>query len=236
MQANCPQCSQRIVIDDAKVPERAFKVKCPKCGGSVALAGRAPGAPPAAPASPGMATEAFAPQAAAPAAASDEVRAQLMAELRREMSVAPAPGGSGRALVSLADRGLAGALTVTLTRLGYQVDNVEDPEEGARLVEQGLYALVAASRAGAAGGRGENLYQRIGRLSPENRRRLLLVLVGDEYKTADGVQAWTLVSDLVLNSRDVPTADAVIRGALSERQRLYQAFLDARRRFEESAG
>jgi hypothetical protein len=45
-----------------------------------------------------------------------------------------------------------------------------------------------------------------------------------------------MVSDLVLNGRDVATADAVIRNTLGERQRLYQVFLDARRRFEEAAG
>jgi hypothetical protein len=221
------------VIDDAKVPERAFRVKCPKCGSAVSLPGRAAAAP-AAPA-PGMATEAFPAPGSASAAAPDEMRSQLMAELRREMGMGAAPGGSGRALVSLSDRGVAGTVTVTLTRLGYQVDNVEDAEEGARLLEQGLYNLVATARSGAAGARGENLYQRIIRLSPENRRRLVLVLVGDEYKTADGIQAWTAVADLVLNGRDIPTADSAIRGALSERQRLYQVFLDARRRFEESA-
>ena len=96
--------------------------------------------------------------------------------------------------VALADRGVAGTATVTLTRLGYQVDNVEDPEEGARALEQGLYSLVVASRSGAAGARGENLYQRINRLSPENRRRLVLILVGDDYKSGDGLQAWTMVS------------------------------------------
>jgi hypothetical protein len=158
-----------------------------------------------------------------------------MADLRREMGMG-GPGGGGRALVALADRGVAGTATVTLTRLGYQVDNVEDPEEGARALEQGLYSLVVASRSGAAGARGENLYQRINRLSPENRRRLVLILVGDDYKSGDGLQAWTMVSDLVLNGRDVATADAVIRNTLGERQRLYQVFLDARRRFEEAAG
>jgi hypothetical protein len=37
-----------------------------------------------------------------------------------------------------------------------------------------------------------------------------------------------------LNGRDAGTADAVLRSTQSERQRLYQAFLDARRRFEAS--
>jgi predicted Zn finger-like uncharacterized protein len=233
VQASCPQCSQRIAIDDAKVPDRPFKVKCPKCGNSVTLPGKGAAAPAGVPGT--LAPGAPAEPPAAPAAPSDELRSQLMADLRREMGMG-APGAAGRALVSLADRGAAGAVTGTLGRLGYQADNIEDPEEGARSLEQGLYNIVATSRAGAAGTRGENLYQRLTRLSPENRRRIFLVLVGDEYQTGDGLQAWTAAADLVLSGRDAATADATIRNTLNERQRLYQVFLDARRRFEESAG
>ena len=53
MQANCPKCAQKIVIDDARVPDRAFSVKCPKCQTSVRFPGKAaaaaaaPAAPPA---------------------------------------------------------------------------------------------------------------------------------------------------------------------------------------------
>ena len=41
VQANCPKCAQKIVIDDARVPDRAFSVKCPKCQTSVKFAGKA---------------------------------------------------------------------------------------------------------------------------------------------------------------------------------------------------
>jgi predicted Zn finger-like uncharacterized protein len=225
VQASCPQCQQRIVIEDAKVPDRPFKVKCPKCQATVSLPGKpaASGAPPEATASP------------EPAA--DELRSQMMAQLRREMSLGDAPaGGGGKALVCLPDRGVSASLTVTLTRLGYQVDTIEDAEEGARLLEQGIYGVVATARSAAAGPRGENLYQRAARLSPDGRRRIFLILVGDECKTGDGTQAWTMSADVVVNTRDVATADAIVRNTVAERARLYQVFLDARRRYEESAG
>ena len=35
MQAQCPQCAQRIVVDDAKAPDKPFSVKCPKCQAAV---------------------------------------------------------------------------------------------------------------------------------------------------------------------------------------------------------
>jgi hypothetical protein len=72
------------------------------------------------------------------------------------------------------------------------------------------------------------------RLSPDMRRRLFVILVGDDLRTADGTQAWTVQADLVLNPRDLGAADGPILNTLAERTRLYQVFVDARRRFEQA--
>ena len=264
MQANCTSCAQRIVIDDAKVPDRPFSVKCPKCQtvvrfpgkgaapvvsapgtGSFASnlpAGAYPAAPatsayPAYPAAPGATPTAVPGSAPAPPAAaaapSEELRAAMMAQLRRELSFGEGKM-AGRAMVALGDRVQAGAMALHLTRVGYQVDTVDNPEEGARLLEQGVYDLVVATRAAAGAGR-ESLYQRLSRLSPEGRRRIFVVLVGDEFKTGDGTQAWAVMADVVVAARDIPNADAALLPALAERTRLYQVFTDARKRFEAAA-
>jgi len=221
MQATCPQCSNKLTIDDAKVPDRAFSVKCPRCQATLKLPGRgAEGtAGPAASAPAGVAVSA------------DEMKAQVMAQLRREMGAAE--GSAGRALVVLPDRALAGTVTLVLTRQGYAVDTIDDSDEGGRLVEQGAYAMVATARTAAAAGK-ESLHQRINRLSPDARRRLFLVLVGDDFRTGDGTQAFALLADLVVNSRDAATADTALRNTVAERTRLYQAMGDARRRMEAS--
>jgi hypothetical protein len=89
---------------------------------------------------------------------------------------------------------------------------------------------------GAAPGKGESLYQRITRMNSEGRRRIFVVLVGDEFKSADGSQAFTVLADIVLHTRDAGTAEYAVRTAYNDRRRLYQAFMDARQRFEASAG
>jgi len=230
VQATCPQCSNKIVVDDAKVPERAFSVKCPKCQNVLRLPGKT------AAASTDSTLPATTLPSAEPAMAAEEMRAQMMAQVRREMSLGEGKAGGGRALVALPDRGLAGAVALTLTRNGYTVDTLDDWEEGARLLEQGVYGLVVTARAGATTAKGESLYQRLNRLNPDSRRRLFVVLVGDEFKTGDGTQAFVTLADLVLNPRDVATADGALRNAIADRSRLWQVFLDARNRFEASAG
>ena len=74
------------------------------------------------------------------------------------------------------------------------------------------------------------------RLNPEGRRRVFVVLVGDDFKTGDGTQAFAAMADLVLNAREAAGADAVLRNTMAERTRLYQLFSDARKRFEAAAG
>lgn len=223
MQAACPQCGAKIVVDDSKVPDRAFQVRCPKCQAVAKFPGRGAAVPP----------PAEAPEPAPVAAA--EMRAQLMAQVRREMSLGGTPSGTHRALVAIADPALGGSVTVLLSRLGYEVDAIEDAAEGGRLMEQGIQDLVVTTRTVAAQGKAETLYQRLNRLSPDARRRLFVVLVGDDFKTGDGTQAWVCLADLVVQTRDLATADNVVRNTLFERSRLYQAFNEARRRHEEAA-
>ena len=232
MQALCPQCSQKIVIDDAKVPDRAFNVRCPRCQTVVKLPGKdtvngAAGAP--APMAP-------APSAMPPAAAGlseEELRAQ-MAQIRRE---AGGEGSKGpQALVAFPNAAQATPIALALTRLGYHVDTVDDFEHGARLLEQGIHDVVATARLAGAAGRPESLYQRMVRLSPDQRRRIFVILVGDEFKSGDGTQAFLVMADLVLSAREAGAADQVIRSTINERKRLYQAFHDARKRFEEAGG
>jgi len=233
LQTNCPSCAQRIVIDDARVPDRPFSVKCPKCQTSVRLPGKS-AAPAAAPPAPPPAAAPMEPVSDA-GGSSDEMRAQMMAQLRREMTLGePARAAVGRVLISLSDRGQAGSIALPLTRQGYQVDTLDNAEEGARLLEQSVYTLVVTTRAAAAQGR-ESLYQRINRLGPDARRRLFVVLVGDDFKTGDGTQAWMALADLVVNTKDIATADVVLTKTIEERTRLYQTYNDARQRFEASA-
>lgn len=224
MQALCPQCSQKIVIDDAKVPDRAFNVRCPRCQTVVKLPGKdaadgAAAAPPAMPPPAGPSEE--------------ELRAQ-MAQIRRDS------GGDGsqgpQALVAFPNAGQAAPIALALTRLGYHVDTVDDFEHAARLLEQGVHDVVATARLAGAAGRPESLYQRMIRLSPDQRRRIFVILVGDEFKSGDGTQAFLVMADLVLSAREAGAGDLAIRATIAERKRLYQAYDDSRKKYEEVGG
>jgi predicted Zn finger-like uncharacterized protein len=227
VQAQCSRCSTRIQIDDTKVPDRPFKVRCPKCQTVMTLPGRG-------------AEAAVAPEAEAPAAASGVTQGPAAAPSDRPSPpLSPAAiarreraeAGANDALVALSGPA-APALQQALERLKFHVDSVDDVEEGAHLLEQGVYEVVVTARTPPEPGKPETLAQRILRLPPDARRRVFVILVGQEFRTADGTQAWAAQADLVVNPADAGQCEHLIRSTMNERLRLYQPLVDARRRIE----
>ena len=158
-------------------------------------------------------------------AAADPPSPEAVAHLERLQ------GSQNDAIVALA--GPAGPpIQQALARIGYNVDTVEDVEEGARLLEQGVYEVAVTSREAYQPGRRESLAQRMLRLSPDMRRRVFVVLVGDEFRSGDGTQAWAAQADLVLHPSDAGRAESYIRATMIERKRLYQPLVDARRKID----
>ena len=227
MIAQCPQCTTKVQIDDAKVPDKPFRVRCPKCQSLISLPGRTADAAASPAAEPAPASQSV--EAAGPVAAERDADpfAAAAAVARREKH----PDGQNDALVALSGPAAA-QVQVALEKIGYRVDVVEDVEEGARLLEQGVYELAATAREAAPAGRPPTLSQRILRLPPDARRRVFVVLVGDDFRSGDGTQAWAAQADLVLATADAHRCENLVRATIGERKRLYQPYLDARRRIE----
>ena len=231
MQALCSQCSTRIQIDDTKVPDRPFKVRCPKCQAVMTLPGRGADAP-AAPEAEPFATASGVPPVPGPTAGAPPFYEpppppSPAAVARRERAEA----GANDALVALSGPAAEG-LQQALERLEFHVDSVDDIEEGARLLEQGVYEVAVTARTPPEPGKPETLAQRMLRLPLDARRRVFVILVGPEFRTADGTQAWAAQADLVVNPADAGRCEHLIRSTMAERKRLYQPLLDARRRIE----
>lgn len=228
MQANCPNCQHKIVIDDARVPDRPFSVKCPKCKNALRFPGKGANEAAAASAPAPAASEAPsapAPAAPAPPAPSSSVDMTLPGRPR------DASPDSVYTLVALPDSGQAGQITLTLSRLGHHVDTLENWEDASRLLDTATFDVVVTSHSAKASG-GYSPYQKMVRMPLETRRRICLISVGDDVQTGDGSTAFRLQADMVLNSSELATATMPIREVLFERERVYQAYFDALVRVE----
>jgi hypothetical protein len=204
-----------------------------KFPGKAAAAAPATAAVPAPP-PPHVAEE---PTGGVPSLDIETMRSQMLAQVRREMTVGgvEAAHSGERALVALADRGLAGNVALALSRLGYAVDPADDVDEAARLLEQGVYTVTVTAPVAGTGNR-ESLYQRALRLPQESRRNMFFVVVADSVKTGDGTHAFVLQADLAVNTRDVAHLETQVRKTLDEKTRLYKVYLEARRRADAEAG
>lgn len=214
MQASCSSCSNVVTVDEnnPKLPEGPFSVKCPKCQTPVRFPGRGAAKAPAAPAAKAQAEAAPAAPRPAPA------------------PIKPTALPGERALVALDDRQRAAEIARCLGLLGYEVDIMADAD-GVRAIEQSAHVIVVMARTVAESG-ALTCYQRLFLLNSDLRRGFFLILVGDEYTTGDGVQAFVVHGDLVVASPDAGSCEVVIRERLIERARLFRVFVDCKRKFE----
>ena len=196
-------------------------LKCPKCQGTVKL--------------PGKTGNGEAPQPAA-------VQAQQAPPIKQAPSQPQPPSSSvvappppvrppsapqiGTALISVPSSEQAESLGTMLGKLGFASERLEPQlEEKVLKLQQGEYAVVATTRNGVP--EEKNLYRIVCTLSPEVRRRVFLVLVGDEFKSGEGSEAFAALADLVIRSNDAATSERLVARTMIERRRVYQTFWDA---------
>jgi hypothetical protein len=120
---------------------------------------------------------------------------------------------------------MAATMTSVLGRLGFAVEPFDAADEKILRLQHGDYAVVASARNGVPEDR--SLSRMVQSLPLEIRRRLFLVLVGDDVQTGEGIQAFALLADLVVNSKDASSCDRLLAHTLVERKRIYQTFWDA---------
>lgn len=130
----------------------------------------------------------------------------------------------GKALIAFPSPEVADAVSGVLARLGFTVDPLDSRDDKLIHLQQGDYDVVATTRNGAPDER--NPYRLAQLLPAEVRRRLFLLLVGDDLQTGEGSQAFALQADLVVNAKDAGQADRLLLQALHERRRLFQTFWD----------
>ena len=113
-----------------------------------------------------------------------------------------------------------------LRRLGYNVDSIDIWDEKVEEIHQGRFAIIVTHRNRGSPNEEKDLYKLVNILPSDIRRRIFVVLVGDEYKTGNGTQAFTSMADLVCHPQDLASADIIFRSTVAERTRFYRSYLE----------
>jgi hypothetical protein len=146
-------------------------------------------------------------------------------------------GVAKRALVALgdpSDQKLHDAVITLLQKNGYGIETATEPQQGVQLLERNSYELVVTTNGSSGRDKVGNVspYKRVVALAPETRRGLFLVLLGGEFSSGDGTQAFAAMADLVLNPKDVGSSEELLRSTVNERTRLFTPFQEAHVRLD----
>jgi predicted Zn finger-like uncharacterized protein len=252
MIVTCPNCTTRLQLDEAKVPSRAFSVRCPKCQQIINAqppAARAPqrdavsavGGVPAstrpqqsangasAPA-PNPSAEAQAQEAAPqePAAPESDVLRLLASVLKREVESGLALSRQGverRRAVVCAGSAYGGEVLGALAGGGYEVAVAENVARAAELLREGGVGVVVLDPEFDMRERGHAFVcAEMASMRMRERRRVVFVQLSDDVRTGDAHAAFAAGANLVVNTKDAYDLPRALERNLRDLNELYRDF------------
>lgn len=250
----CSQCATRLQLDDAKIPARAFTIRCPKC--QSLINGQPPNNQSAQQSAisvgdtPALDNARFNPPAAAvfkpeSAASEDDVKADsdpnpseqndlarlLIELLQRGSAVDGKQPGSARlkwehrrALVCVAP---ARRETIgrALVDADYQVYIAENTSQAIeRMREDKMDVVILETEFDAIEQGAAFVTSEINALRPAARRRLIFVQLSPTARTLDTHAAFVQNVNLVVNTADVERLPKVLERAIRDFNDLYRDF------------
>ncbi|MBI3328817.1 MAG: zinc-ribbon domain-containing protein [Nitrospinae bacterium] len=214
MELTCDACQATIQIPDERVPPNAtFRVTCPRCKQKIVASSKPPepsvngrgGGPPTA--KPLEATS-------APADTSEEFP---------EEAVEPSHPGQHTALLCMDEAEARMRIKSALEGMGYAVSTAMTPQHALQRLRFGHYHVIVLDD--AFGGTSSNPVARyLAPLTMSVRREMFVILVGEQFKTSDHLQAFVNSVDLVLHPSDLAQLATILEGALADHERFYKVF------------
>src|SRR5918995_1052210 len=246
MIVTCHNCATRLQLDDAKVPSRAFTVRCPKCAQIVNAqppAGEQQGSALAAvgdlPASSRAQQEMTTPApatvfAAEPSAAQPggDVLQMLTELLRRGGEERPDPRGvlrrpsweRRRALVCVGS--VHGAdVSRALAARDYEVFVADKTQQAFELLrEERLDVLVLDAEFDMGGQGALHVSRELNSMRMAERRRLVFVQLSQTLRTGDAQAAFLNNANLIVNTGDASELAHVLEKNIRDLNELYRDF------------
>lgn len=219
---SCPNCSQQISIDDAKIPEGVFKVRCTKCSKIITSEGRRD-----------QISEDI------PPAIQQYVKSQ-MEGLKQELirqdvpnrpnPVAAAPASAvidgnsqdatvRRAMICDSEASSIEAISRALEKMGYTVEVIRTAAEALKKVDSDLYQTVVVGSNFSDDKDGARKI--IGRMNGQKslqRRQTFVVLTSPHLRTGDLSSAFINGANWIVNKADL----ANFASSVAEGQQLFR--------------
>lgn len=228
MNVTCTQCSMTIGIEDSKVPNSPFSIKCPRCRETITVK------PPPKEEPTLQARGRPTVPSDAPGGGSQDALAML-SEAFAQLINKPgaAEGGPGawarrRILLCHNDETVRSRMKEALDETGFELhiaDSAVDALAQLRETKDEVIVLDPQFDQGKQGG--VAMLQHVNSLTPNYRRRIYLVLVSPQLKTLDTYLAFINGANLTVNTEDVGQFPQIIDRSIRDFNELYHPFNQA---------
>jgi hypothetical protein len=228
MEITCSHCDTKLNVPDDKIPgDQTVWFNCPKCKGKITID----------------------PQGAmlneqSPDNPQDKGKTQLEMNGSKQVKGTAKEGlfdneGSNsddtleyfgentKLALVMADDDIGERVRVHLEGLGYRYVLSPNTRDALGKLRFHHFDLILVSE-GFDGADIENnpIMNYLNHMSMSSRRRIFLILMGDDLKTMDDMKSYALSANMTINTRDLDNLPlALIRG-LAEHEKLYKVFMD----------
>jgi hypothetical protein len=241
MNTTCPACRKQLKLSAKMLesiqklgPGKSIRIKCPGCSKPIVLDGTAlspPGRAPASPASPAT--------PATPSAPSAEGRRRPGTASAGLKIIPPAPPDISwleegvfdeeqviedvpLAMILMEDSESRDTIIESIEGIGYKTEIVKNSQEAMEKMQFVEYSsVVLHSRYEGYGLESSIFHQYMCDMSMARRRFIFYTLVGREFKTLYNLQALAYSANLVVNEKEIPYFNVIIRKAIPEYEELF---------------
>jgi hypothetical protein len=230
MIVSCPHCEKQLelpkkIVENVKglAAGKTIAVKCPKCGGAVALHADMMSLPlPAGKKGKGRSGEAKPVRPVTPPRPPD---ISWLKEGRYEgkETIEDVP----MALILMQEGSAREMVIGALEGIGYKaelVDSTADAIEKIRFVDYAC--IVHHSLYEANGINSSTFHKEMRTMNMSKRRFIFYILIGKEFKTFYNLQALAYSANLVVNDDEVPMFDIILRKAIPEYEELFGPIME----------
>jgi len=219
----CPHCSKTARLDSERLPDQPAYFACPSCKQRVAVDKRQLLSREATQAAPTPAAPAPPTAAAAPAPTAAPAAVASTAPANRRLPKLPADAVFPSGIILGEDDAVVGEVQRALAALGSEIERVDSADAARQMIinEQPNLCVYVGSQIPAPP------YAAMASLTglpPNFRRRLFLVLIGDNLKTLDGNSAFLYQVNMMLAKEDLPQLGAALHSGIDYHERLYRPY------------
>lgn len=219
MQVKCTGCGKALNIPDEKLPkDKVVTLNCPSCKAKIRVdqhlrpSGESAG---------GLSTPSPVPQPAEQKTEAIDTLSIISEEEEDELKIY----NENDQLALVLDDMHKTQWSKDLEAMGYKIEYAKSPELAVHKMKFTQYHVVVLhENFGGASLADSPIYQSLREMPMSSRRKIFMVLVGKNFKSANNMQAFQQSANLVVNEKDMGKVPLILKKTISENEAFYKVF------------